>query len=348
MGLEMKRNAPSNVVAGGWSRRLAVAALLGFLMLGPAVADELKVIRLGTGGAGGTYFPIGTLVATGLTGAAGPEGCTEPASCGIPGVLAVAQVSNGSVANLESLQVGAIEVAFAQSNVIDAAYKGRGQFAGRPPAEGLRAIATLYSECLHAVVRAGAGATTIAALRGKRVSLDERGSGTLDDVREVLHGYGLDDADLLAEYIKPDLAVQRMEAGQLDAFFIVAGAPVSTLVKASSRMSFALLPIDGAAADVLLQRMPFYSRSVIPAGAYPGMAAIPTIAVSAQMVVRADLDEELVFQMTRALWSERTRKVLSEGHPKGRDIRLENALKGLSIPLHPGAERFYREIGILG
>lgn len=344
----MKQITPLSGIVTGWSCVLTVAALLCLIALQPALADDLKVLRLGTGGAGGTYFPIGTLVATGLTGAVGATNCAGALECGVKDVLAVAQVSNGSVTNLESLQAGTIEVAFAQSNVVDAAYNGRAPFRGRTPANDLRAIATLYSESLHAVVRADAGVSTIARLRGKRVSLDERGSGTLDDVREVLRGYGLSEADLAAEYVKPDLAIQRMEAGQLDGFFIVAGAPISALLKASSQMPLALLPIDGAAADTLLKRMPFYSRTVIPAGAYPGIPEVATIAVGAQVIVRADLDEQLAYEITRALWSDRTRKVLSDGHPKGREITIENALRGLSIPLHPGAERFYREVGVLG
>jgi TRAP transporter TAXI family solute receptor len=146
--------------------------------------------------------------------------------------------------------------------------------------------------------------------------------------------------------VKPDLAAQRMVDDRLDGFFIVAGAPVAAVVKAAPRLPLTLLPVDGPAADRMLKRLPFYSRATIPAGTYPGVPKTETIAVGAQLVVRADLDERLAYEAARALWSERTRRLLDSGHPKAREIRRENALQGVSIPLHPGAERFYREAGI--
>jgi len=314
---------------------------------GGAPAAEPVVLRIGTGGVGGTYYPIGSLIAAGLSGGSGPADCGNASPCGIPGAIAVAQASNGSVANVEALRAGTIEIGFAQSNVIDWAYNAKARFQGQEPARDLRVLATLYSESLHLVVRRGAGMSSVAALRGKRVSLDEPGSGTLDDAREVLHAFDLAEGDLVTEYVKPDLGIARMAEGRLDAFFIVAGAPIATLLEAAPRTPFTLVPIDGPPADQLLHRLPFYSRTVIPAGTYPGTPGTPTIAVGAQLVVRADLDERLGYEITRALWSERTRKLLDGGHPKGHEIRRENALHGISLPLHPGAERFYREAGML-
>ncbi|HEX6979180.1 MAG TPA: TAXI family TRAP transporter solute-binding subunit [Alphaproteobacteria bacterium] len=326
---------------------VAFLAPLGFTMLADGLAAEPTVLRLGTGGVGGTYYPIGSLIAAGLSDSTAPGACAGAPRCGIPGVLAVAQVSNGSVANIEGLRTRSIEMAFAQSNVVDWAYNARARFEKREPARDLRAIATLYLESLHVVVRADAGISSISDLKDRRMSLDEPGSGTLDDAREVLRSFGLAEADLSPEYVKPDLAVARMLEGRLDGFFIVAGAPVATLREASPRLSFALLPVDGPAAERLLHRLPFYSRVIIRAGLYPGVPDTPTIGVGAQLIVRADLDEHLGYEITRALWSERMRRLLDGGHPKGREIRLDNALQGISIPLHPGAERFYREAGLL-
>jgi hypothetical protein len=339
-------------IGGTWQAAVAAVLTLAGAAAAPcpggAVAAEPVVLRIGTGGVGGTYYPIGSLIAAGLSEGRGSADCGNVSPCGIPGAIAVAQASNGSVANVEALRTRAIEIGFAQSNVIDWAYNGRARFQGQEPARDLRVIATLYSESLHLVVRRDAGVSSVAALRGKRVSLDEPGSGTLDDAREVLREFGLAEGDLAAEYVKPDLAISRMAGGRLDAFFIVAGAPIATLLEAASRMPFTLLPIDGPPADQLLRRLPFYSRTVIPAGTYPGTPDIASIAVGAQLVVRADLDERLGYEITRTLWSERTRKLLDGGHPKGHEIRRENALRGVSLPLHPGAERFYREAGLLG
>lgn len=312
-----------------------------------AFAADPTVLRLGTGGAGGTYYPVGSIIAQGLSDAGAPQRCAPGKDCGIPGALAVAQVSNGSVANIEGLRSGSIELGFAQSNILDWAYNGTARFKDRAPMRGLRVISNLYAETVHIVVRANAGISSVSDLRGRRMSLDESGSGTLEDAREILRSFGMAEADLAPEYVKPDLAAQRMIEGRLDGFFIVAGAPVAAVTNAAPHLKLALLPVDGPAADDLLRRLPFYSRATIPAGIYPGLPATRTIAVGAQLVVRADLDERLAYDVARALWSERTRKLLDSGHPKAREIRPENALQGISVPLHPGAERFYREAGML-
>lgn len=314
---------------------------------GRGFAADPSLLRIGTGGVAGTYYPVGSLIAAGLSEGSGPGACAGADKCGIPGVLSVAQISNGSVANVEGLQKNQIEAALAQSNVVDWAFRGHGPFAGNPRANHLRAVAALYPESLHIVVRAQAGIKSVADLRGRRVSLDELGSGTLEDAREVLRSFGVGETDFVPEYIKPDLAIARMAEGRLDAFFIVAGAPIASLVEASDRVAFSLVPIDGAGVDRLLARLPFYTRAVIPFGAYPAVPETETIAVNAQLIVREDLDENLVYAITEVLWSERLRKLLSDGHPRGRDIREDRALAGISIPLHPGAERFYRQRGLL-
>jgi uncharacterized protein len=326
--------------------------LLAFIVISAGLSNgafsaDPTVLRLGTGGAGGTYYPIGSIIAQGMSDGGEPQHCTVASGCGIPGVLAVAQVSNGSVANIEGLRSGSIELGFVQSNILDWAFNGTARFKDRGAARELRVIANLYSETVHIVVRASAGISSVRDLRGRRVSLDESGSGTLEDAREILRSFGITEADLTAEYVKPDLAAQRMIDGRLDGFFIVAGAPVAAVTNAAKHFALTLLPVGGPAADQLLGRLPFYSRATIPSGVYPGVPNTETIAVGAQLVVRADFDERLAYQVARSLWSERTRKLLDSGHQKGREIRPENALQGVSIPLHPGAERFYREAGML-
>nr|WP_246500837.1 TAXI family TRAP transporter solute-binding subunit [Azospirillum rugosum] len=335
---------------------MGVAALVLFGLPGATAASahapspaEPQVLRFATGGVGGTYHPIGALIAEALTVLSGsaPGGGGGPSRSRLPDLLIVSQTSNGSVANVEAMQRGQVEMALAQSNIAEWAFRGTGRFQGAAPATSLRAVATLYRESLHLVARPAAGIRSVADLRGQRVSLDEPGSGTLGDVRELLAAHGLSERDLKPEFVKPDFALARMRNGMLDAFFIVAGAPMGILQEAASRQAVALVPIDGPEVDGLLGRLPFYSRMVIPAGTYPGVPDTPTIAVGAQLLVRADLDDSLVYRLTRTLWSERTLGILAKGHPKGAQIRPERALDGVSIPLHPGAERFYREQGLI-
>ncbi|HZH28457.1 MAG TPA: TAXI family TRAP transporter solute-binding subunit [Azospirillaceae bacterium] len=315
------------------------AVLLAALPPRPAVASD-TLLRIGSGGVGGTYHPIAVLLARGLSGI----DCPSSADCGIPNVLAVAQASNGSVANVEALAGKRIELGIAQGNVAHHAFNGTGPFAGRP-ANDLRAIGALYIEALHVVARRDSGISRFEDLRGRRVSLDEPGSGTLDDARLALGVHGMAEGDVSAEYMKPDLALARMRDNRLDVFFIMAGAPVPAIASAADEVPLTLVPIAGRAADALVAHSPYYAKTTIPASAYQLDADAPTVGTGALLLVRADLPDALVEAVTRMLWSERMLALLVEGHPKGREVRPERALDGVSIPLHAGAERYYREIG---
>lgn len=308
---------------------IAVALTLAVPLAGRA---DPMVLRIGTGGIGGTYHPIGSLVAQGLSDA------------GTPGLLVVAQTSNGSVSNVEALHGGLIELALAQSNVVDRAYRGALDET-RPAVPELRAVANIYVEALHLVTRSQLDIGSPRDLRGHAVSLDEAGSGTLGDARLVLKAFGLSEEDVKPEYVKPDLALSKLSEHRLDAFFIVAGTPVKTIADASALIR--LVPIEGPAIDGLLAEAPAYQRVTIPAGTYEGHPKVATIGVGAQLVTRVDLDEDLVYHITAMLWSDGMRALLDAGHPKGKEIRLERALEGIAIPLHPGAARFYREAGML-
>ena len=325
---------------------VAVVTAAVLVMPGAGVSAEAgKLLRIGTGGRGGTYYPVGRLIARALTARKVGAGCGT--SCGGKGLVAVAQISNGSVSNVEGIRKGDLEAGLAQSDVVQWAYSGTGTFAGRAPNKTLRAVANLYPESLHLVALKESGIRTVQDLRGKRVSLDEPGSGTLIDARFVLAAYGLSDHRLRAEYIKPSLAVARMEKGKLDAFFFVGGYPVRSIATLARRRAITIIPINGAPARALVTRNRFFLKDTIPAGTYRGVGRVQTVSVGAQLVVGADLSEALVYRLTKILWSPRTLKILRDGHAKGKQIRPERALAGLSIPLHPGAARYYRERGLL-
>ena len=240
-----------------------------------------------------------------------------------------------------------LESGFAQSDIAHRAYTGTGIYEGKPPVANLRAIANLYPESVHLVARKDAGISSVADLAGKRVSLDEPGSGTLVDARIILDAYGLSEEDLQAEYIKPGLAVARMHDGELDAFILVAGYPTGSVVELCASIGCELVPIDGPQVEALLQEYKFFAKDVIPQGTYEGVLETPTVSVGAQWVVGAEIDEDLVYGITKALWHDNARILLDDGHAKGRAITLETALDGIGIPLHPGAERYYREVGLL-
>jgi TRAP transporter TAXI family solute receptor len=148
-------------------------------------------------------------------------------------------------------------------------------------------------------------------------------------------------------YVKPNQADAMMGEGQLDAFMIVAGYPTASVSELCASAGCELVPIQGPEVDALLERYPFFAKDTIPAHTYPGVGETPTLSVGAQWLVGAQVDEDLVYGITKALWHENARKLLDDGHIKGRSITLETALDGIAIPLHPGAARYYREVGMI-
>jgi uncharacterized protein len=316
------------------SRRDALkgaASLAAMMAAGPALA-QAKFFRIGTGGTGGTYFPIGGLIANAI-------------SSGTVNASAVA--SNGSVANVNAIVGGASESGFSQSDVAAWAYTGTGLFEGKPKVEELRSIANLYPETVHIVVKKGLGAKTIADLKGKRISIDEPGSGSLVNAKAILAAYGVTDRDYKAENLKPGPSAEKMRDGSLDAFFITGGYPLGALTELGTTHGFDLLPIEGEVAEKLKKQFGFFATDVIPDDAYKGIKGVATLAVGAQWVTTSKIDADLVYEVTKALWSDKTRQTLDAGHAKGKTIQKATALAGLGVPLHAGAERFYKEAGLL-
>ena len=178
--------------------------------------------------------------------------------------------------------------------------------------------------------------------------MDEPGSGTLVNARLILAAYGVKEADIKPEYIKPNQSGDKMKDGALDAFFFVGGAPAGAISElASSGAGIELLPIDGPQAEGLRMASPFFANDTVPVSTYKDVAGVPTLSVGAQWVTSAKADTETVYQITKALYSDATQKTLAAGHAKGKLITLQNAVKGAGIPFHLGAERFYREAGAL-
>ena len=312
-------------------KHLVVAVVATFALAG---AQAQQFFRIGTGGTGGTYYPVGGMIANAVS---------QPGK-----IVATAAATNGSVANVNGIGGGSLESGFSQSDVATWAQKGTGIFEGKPHVPGLRMIANLYPETIHVVVKKGSGIKSIVDLKGKRVALDEPGSGTLINARLVLAAYGVQESDIKPEYIKPNQAGDKMKDGSLDAFFFTGGAPAGAIAElASSGSGIELLPIDGPQAQGLRMASPFFANDNIPAETYNGVAAVNTLAVGAQWVTSDKADADTVYQITKALFSDATQKQLAAGHAKGKFITKENAVKGAGIPFHPGAEKFYREAGLM-
>nr|WP_229729245.1 TAXI family TRAP transporter solute-binding subunit [Agaricicola taiwanensis] len=330
-------------------KRLAAgAALFGAAAVATAaVGQQMQFFRIGTGGTAGTYFPIGGLLANAISSPPGSRSCADGGACGVEGLIATAVASNGSVGNINAIQGGSLESGFTQSDVAFWAYTGTGVYEGKPKVENLRVIANLYPETIHLVARKGANIKSVADLKGKRVSLDEPGSGTLVDAKLILAAYGLTEKDVEAEYLKPNQAGERMRDGGMDAFFFVGGYPAGAIAELASSSGIDLVPISGPEAEKILGEYKFFAKDTVPADTYKGVGQVETISVNAQWVTSASQPDELIYGITKALWNDNTRKLLDSGHAKGKAIKTDTALQGLGVPLHAGAEKFYKEAGLL-
>jgi uncharacterized protein len=330
------------------NRRSALLGGLGTALAGSqAFAQDITFFRIGTGGTAGTYFPIGGLIANAISNPPGSRTCADGGSCGVPGVVATAVASNGSVANVNAINSGSMQSGFTQSDVAYWAYNASGIYEGRPKVDTLRAIANLYPESFHLVARKGSGIKSIKDLKGKRMSLDEPGSGTLVDARLILAAYGMTEKDVKAEYLKPQQSADKLKDGALDAFFSVSGWPQGAIAELAATTGIDLVPIDGPEAENLIKQFSFFAADEIPDGAYKGVTGVKTVSVNAIWATSSKQADQLIYNITAALWNPSTRKLLDSGHAKGKAIKLETAIVGLGIPLHAGAETFYKEKGLI-
>jgi TRAP transporter TAXI family solute receptor len=327
-----------SVLLGGLGTALAAS---------PTLAQDITFFRIATGGTAGTYFPIGGLIANAISNPPGSRTCADGGSCGVPGVVATAVASNGSVANVSAIASGLAQSGFTQSDVAYWAFNASGIYEGRPKVDVLRAIANLYPETFHLVARKGAGIKTIKDLKGKRVSLDEPGSGTLVDARLILAAYGLTEKEVKAEYLKSQQAADKLKDNALDAFFSVSGWPLGAIAELAATTGIDLVPIDGPEAENLVKAYGFFAIDEIPDGAYKGVSGVKTVSVNAIWATSSKQPDQLIYGITAALWNPSTRKLLDSGHSKGKTIKLETATQGLGIPLHAGAEKFYKEKGLI-
>ncbi len=321
-----------------------LALLIGCALFG-ATGNAQTLFRIGSGGSGGTYFPIADLIAKAISRLS--DCATESKICRESGLLAVAQASNGSVANVRDLGNRRLEAGLVQADIAYKAYKGEDVFGADGAYSGLRAVANLYAETVHLVVRKDSEIHSAADLVGRRVSLEEPGSGSLLSALLILRAYGLRESDLRSIYVNSRLAAQMMRKGELDAFFVVAGYPAAAVAELAAGHDIRLVPIADPQGLAITEAKSYFSTAEIPAGVYAGVQATATLGVGAQLLVDVKLDERVAYRLTRALWDRSTREAFLRSHPQGRQIRLENAIKGVAIPMHPGAERYYREVGLL-
>jgi TRAP transporter TAXI family solute receptor len=308
---------------------------------GPASAQDTKVIRIGSGPTGGTDFLFGGLVANAISNPPGTRECDKGGNCGVPGLIAVAQTTADGVNNAQAVARGDVEMGLVQADVVSWAFKGTGAFAGKQPLSHLRMIARLYPENIHLVTRADSKVTRVTDLRGKRIGMGEKGSASAATARNVLGAYGITAKNTRFRYLGFTAIAEALASGKIDAMFIIGGAPVLALEDLSRRTPVKLVPITGTAATKLIESAPFYTLGVIPAGTYGAAKDVPTLDVGSVLVARDTMSDELAFGIARALWHERNAALFQNGHPAGKLMDKKRAALGVTVPIHPGAARFY-------
>lgn len=331
---------------------LALIVLVGFLLSQGADsrnrADPVgpRFFQIGTGQAGGTYFSIGGVIASALSAPIGAPACEKGGSCGVPGLIAVTQTSEGSVANIGALAAGTIDGALVQADVAWRYARGVNLPEGEAAVPELRAVGRLFTETVHVVVRAESPARTVVDLAGGRVAVGAPGSGTREIARMLLDAHDMRRGAIDGIAASTEQAADWLLSGEIEAFVQVSGAPDRIIADLAERTPIRLLPVTEAEAAVLGE-LPFFTEETVPAGLYGLAEPVRTVGVGALLVVSERADRELVSAITGALWHPRTLDLVREEHPKGAEMSLFNALLGLGIPLHEGAVDRYRSLGRL-
>jgi TRAP transporter TAXI family solute receptor len=312
-------------------RRLLTLAGVALLAAGPAHAQQ-QYVNILTGGTSGVYYPMGVAM-------------SQIFSKAMPNAKVSVQATKASAENLNLLQSGRGELAFALGDAVSDAWKGDADAGFKTKLNKLRGVAGIYPNYIQIVASADSGIKTLADLKGKRIAVGAPKSGTELNARAIFKAAGMTYDDFAkVEYLPFGESVELMKNRQLDATLQSAGLGVSSLRDLATSIKMVVVPIPQ---DVVLKvGDPAYQSGVIPANTYEGQTAnVPTAYVQNFLITRADAPVDMVYTMTKSMFEHLDQ--LKAAHAAAKSIRKEAAAAGMPLPLHPGAEKYYREIGVL-
>ena len=309
-------------------------AIASALVAGTAATAQEKFITIGTGGQTGVYFVVGQSICRLVNRDSAKTGlkCTAPST-------------GGSIANINAIKAGDMDMGVAQSDWQFHAYNGTSQFEG-DKFDKERAVFSVHAEPFTVIARADAGIESFDDLKGKRVNVGNPGSGQLATMQVVLDakGWSMDDFALASE-LKPAEQAAALGDNKVDAIVYTVGHPNGSIQEAVSTVDAKLVPVEGEAIDKLVAENPFYAYATIPGGMYKGTDNdVKTFGVKATFVTSADVDDEVVYEVVKAVFDnfDRFKKL----HPAFENLKEADMIKdGLSAPLHDGAVKYYKERG---
>lgn len=299
---------------------------------GAPAPKETVFVNIGTGGTAGTYFPLGGAFA-------------EIWNNKIDGINATAQSTGASVANINLLKDGKVEVVIVQNDVAWYASRGEVMFEG-DTFEEIRGLATMYSEPLQ-IVTTDENIKTLADLKGKKIAVGAIGSGVEANARQIIAAAGLDfEEDINAKFLSFSEASSGLKDKQVDVAFLTAGLPTAAIQDLSAQHKVIIVPIDGEIADKLLNEYEFFTEYVIPANTYKGQTEdVKTLTVKSMLAVSSTLDTDLAYELTKQIYENHERVVVA--HSVGKYIVAETATDGMSVELHEGAAKYFKEVGVI-
>lgn len=306
---------------------IAGAGLIAGCGDGSKSGGDKQFLNIATGGTAGTYYPLGGALA-------------ELLNSNIKGMNASAQSTGASVANVNMLKDGSVDIAFIQNDISYYATTGTEMFKDNKMA-GLRGIAALYPETVQFVTTADKGIKSIADLKGKKVAVGAAGSGAEANARQILAAYGLTYDDIDEQFLSFGEAADALKDGNVDAGVVVAGFPTAAIQDLAANKSAKIIHIEGDKVDSLIEKYPYYTKVVIPKGTYPGQDEdVSSIAVKCIIATTDKMSDELGEQIARAVYEHLDR--IKAAHAVGKYITKDTALDGMSIQMNPGAEKYLK------
>ncbi|MCL2000003.1 MAG: TAXI family TRAP transporter solute-binding subunit [Planctomycetes bacterium] len=311
------------------STTLMLAAVVFALAAGFVQTGER--LTMGTGGTAGVYYPLGGAMAQLITNKN-------------PGVEVSAQSTGATGENLRLIQAHDIDIAIVQNDLTHAAYNGEAPFTSK--LQDLRAVGRLYPEYLHVIASVDSGIKQIADFKGKRVSVGARGSGNEANCRQIFDFYGLSYDNIQAIFLPYGETADQFKDRQIDAFVFTIGTPNPAIQDITTLQTIQFVPVDGKARDDIVAKFPYFAKDQIPADSYRGQTTpVETLSVQAMLIVNKNLSDDLVYAITKTIFDNIPE--LAQSHSKAAEFDLTKAMNGVTIPLHPGAERYFKEKGVL-